>query len=81
MPKKITKMSGCFRPGPEIMADYRTRHNKEDRMFPDIKPPFSDVERLLADFSAVQTLGVMYDKLDQYRIKANSMNAQLIGSA
>ncbi len=50
-------------------------------MFPDIKPPFSDVERLLADFSAVQTLGVMYDKLDQYRIKANSMNAQLIGSA
>ncbi len=58
-------------------------------MYPDIKPPFSHVERLLADFAkkdkptiadfaAVQTFGAMYDKLDQYRIEANSMsNAQL----
>ena len=50
-------------------------------MFPDIRPPFSHVERLLADFAkkdkptiadfaAVGTLGVMYDKLDQYRMEA-----------
>jgi hypothetical protein len=55
-------------------------------MFPDIKPPFSHVERLLADFAkkdkptiadfaAVQTLGALYDKLDQYRMKAHSMTS------
>lgn len=58
-------------------------------MFPDIKPLFTHVERLLADFAkkdkptiadfaAVQTLGVLYDKLDQYRIAAHQMsNAEL----
>lgn len=58
-------------------------------MFPDIKPLFTHVERLLADFAkkdkptiadfaAVQTLSVLYDKLDQYRIAAHQMsNAEL----
>ena len=56
-------------------------------MFPDIKPPFSHVERLLADFAkkdkptiadfaVVGTLGVMYDKLDRYRIEAMQMSSQ-----
>jgi hypothetical protein len=54
-------------------------------MFPDIKPGFSHVERLLADFAkkdkptiadfnALGTLGSVYDSLDRYRIKAQSMN-------
>ncbi|WP_103654492.1 AHH domain-containing protein [Agarilytica rhodophyticola] len=56
-------------------------------MFPDIRPPFSHVERLLADFAkkdkptiadfaAVGTLGVMYDKLDQYRMEAMQMSTE-----
>lgn len=54
-------------------------------MFPDIKPQFSHVERLLADFAkkdkptvadfnALNTLGGVYDTLDRYRIKAQSMS-------
>lgn len=54
-------------------------------MFPDIKPPFSHVERLLADFAkkdkptiadfnALSTLGTVYDALDRYRLKAQSMS-------
>ena len=58
-------------------------------MYPDIKPPFSHVEKLLidfskkdkpsiADFAAIQNLGAMYDRLDNYRIEASSMtNSQL----
>ena len=53
-------------------------------MLPDIKPSFSHVERLLidfakkdkptaADFAAVGTLGVIYDKLDKYRMEAMNM--------
>lgn len=53
-------------------------------VFPDIKPVFSHVERLLADFAkkqkptiadfnALSTLGTVYDSLDHYRIKAQSM--------
>lgn len=53
-------------------------------MFPDIKPPFSHVDRLLADFAkkdkptaadfaAVGTLGEMYDRLDQYRMEGMQM--------
>lgn len=60
-------------------------------MFPDIKPPFSHVERLLADFAkkdkptmadfaAVQTLGVLYDKLDKYRMEAHQMNSEQLRS-
>ncbi|WP_086932031.1 AHH domain-containing protein [Agarilytica rhodophyticola] len=56
-------------------------------MFPDIKPSFSHVERLLAefakkdkptaaDFAAIGTLGEMYDKLDQYRIDAMNMSTE-----
>ncbi|WP_353303168.1 AHH domain-containing protein [Sessilibacter corallicola] len=56
-------------------------------MYPDIRPPFSHVERLLkafekkdkptiADFAAVGSLGVMYDKLDQYRIEAMKMSTR-----
>lgn len=62
-----------------------------DTMFPDIKPPFSHVERLLADFAkkdkptiadfaAVGNLGVMYDKLDQYRIQAMQMSTRQLES-
>lgn len=60
---------------------------EEEGMFPDIKPPFTHVERLLADFAkkdkptiadfaAVGTLGEMYDKLDRYRMEANQMSTR-----
>lgn len=56
-------------------------------MFPDIKSQPNRVERLLiefakkdkpsiADFAAVGALGVMYDKLDQYRIDADQMTTR-----
>ncbi len=53
-------------------------------MFPDIKPPQSPVERLLADFAqkdkptiadfmVLENMGKIYDRLDRYRAEAKNM--------